>query len=136
MNTKTKYVPVTFKTPEELFEALLGGRVFTMGSEDTVLTANICSSVGNYEIRPIIKYTELYEVITECGRWEDALLYENKEGILCWCWDSDSSNKIIDLVSNFYPENIHPYITQMENYWKHAVPLTKEEVEKYLYKGD
>jgi hypothetical protein len=53
-----------------------------------------------------------------------------EQGVLCWVGDSPKSTFITLVVS--MSENNY-FITKSNCYYNYAIPLTKEEVEKYIY---
>lgn len=61
---------------------------------------------------------------------------ENWIGKLCWFWDGRKDDKFIGFLSEYTPKNESPFWRDNGFNWEHCRPLTREEVEQYLVKGE
>ena len=79
-------------------------------------------SDGYYKYAPY-EEPKWYECIPECG-------------VLCWVWDDGTKTcKRTEIICKVIDGN-YRFVNRIGLKWKNAEPLTREEVEKLIYKGN
>lgn len=141
MKMKIKEVPVTFNSKKEFALALIEGRKFrsppyldVLHWKGNELCPFRCGASALHDAWDFWNSPKLVEIIENEARWEDKLK-NRPEGIWCWVWDKDKKHKTIDFVFAYNIQQEYAYLARYER-WKHAEPLTKEEIQKHLYTGD
>jgi len=89
------------------------------------------SKEGNQSISFIEPY--YYFVPYKEPKWYDNI---PKEGVLCWVWDDGTKTcKRIQVICKI-KEGVYKFVNRGELSWRYAEPLTREEVEQLIYKGN
>ena len=128
----------SFNTQQEIWEYLIKeGEVISNtgvrfklinGEVHTLLVTSDRYQAGGASFSHVSKYKPYIQ-----PKWYDNI---PKQGILCWVWDTLDGTKDVGIIhaikeddkSIRYLDNHNQYL------WEYAVPITEEEIMKYIYK--
>ena len=127
-----------FKSKKELTTALMEGRRFvtTNGNvlfynEDRIGNPFAVKQFEGGGVVALDRAWDSFNFLAEEKQWYEAL---PDKGLLCYIWDDEELDKDIGIVTKYTDDITYPFRAGCEGY-KHATPVTMEEMAGLLYKG-
>ena len=130
----------SFNTQQEIWEYLIeGGEVISdtgvkykliNGAVHTLSVIADKYKIGGVSFSLVNNYKPYIE-----PKWYDNI---PEQGILCWVWDTLDGTKDVGIIHSIEKDQEGKPTQYLDNYsrcpWDNAIPVTEEEVKKYVYK--
>ena len=128
-----------FKTTADIYKALLEGKKITSHYLSTsscyiYLKNGTLVNDADCDVAWGLSSPESWQEYVE-PRWYDNI---PALGILCWVWDHDLPKEYVSLIHKKVKDLMGKEVFYETDtcFWDNAIPLTPEEVEGFIYRGD
>ena len=127
---KTKFVKANIKNIKEAFTRLMDGEVFySRAGHSKIYFDASCTEPFRFDTDPMRSPQSYPTWLTK----KEVEWYEDipEKGVLCWCYDENSKDRYISVVSTYSKGRPYPFVEEDGSHWKHATPIKKGELDDY-----